>query len=212
MIKKKIMLVGGGGHCKACIDVIEQANIYHIEGILDNINMMGATILGYKIVGDDSDIIRYINEECFFFVTIGQIKSAENRIRIFQNLKINKAITPNIISPRAYVSKHAELGDGNIVMHGAIVNAGVKIGNNCILNTGCTIEHDAVIGNHNHISTSATINGGSIIGDEVFIGSNATISNQINISKGSIIGSGSVVIKNIEEPGTYVGNPVIKIK
>ena len=169
MAKKKLILIGGGGHCRACIDVIEQTNEYCIEGILDNINVLDTKVLGYKIVGDDSDILRYIKEECLFLITIGQIKSVESRKRIAYDLEKSNAIVPNIISPYAYVSKHAKLGNGTIVMHGVTVNAGAKVGSHCILNTGCIIEHDVLIGNYNHISTSAIINGGSIIGDDVFI-------------------------------------------
>ena len=33
--KEKLILVGGGGHCKACIDVIEEQGKFEILGILD---------------------------------------------------------------------------------------------------------------------------------------------------------------------------------
>jgi len=33
---EKIILIGGGGHCKACIDVIEQAGIFDIARILEH--------------------------------------------------------------------------------------------------------------------------------------------------------------------------------
>ena len=32
---KQIILIGGGGHCKSCIDVIENGNKYKIRGIID---------------------------------------------------------------------------------------------------------------------------------------------------------------------------------
>jgi hypothetical protein len=32
---KKVFLIGGGGHCKSCIDVIENENKYKIKGIID---------------------------------------------------------------------------------------------------------------------------------------------------------------------------------
>ena len=49
------------------------------------------------------------------------------------------------------------------------------------------------------------------IGNSVSIGSNATIL-PISICDKVVIGAGSVVTKNITEPGVYVGNPAKKIK
>ena len=35
-MKKNIILIGGGGHCKSCIDVIEAEDKFEIAGIVDN--------------------------------------------------------------------------------------------------------------------------------------------------------------------------------
>ena len=48
--------------------------------------------------------------------------------------------------------------------------------------------------------------GGTEIGDRVSIGSNATIL-PVSICSDVVIGAGSVVTKDITEPGIYVGNP-----
>ena len=49
------------------------------------------------------------------------------------------------------------------------------------------------------------------IGDNVLIGSNSSIL-PVSITDNVIIGAGSVVTKNIFEPGVYAGNPAKKIK
>lgn len=212
MSGRKLILIGGGGHCKSCIDVIEQDNQFDIVGILDHENLVGTDVLGYKIIGSDVDIPKYVNLSYSFMITIGQIKSSNTRRRIFNELVKFNADIATIVSPRAYVSKHAKIGLGTIIMHNVVVNSSAIVGVNCILNTGCNIEHDALIGNHSHISTFAIINGDCVIGEGVFIGSNATISNQIHLDNDIVIGSGSVVVKNIKDQGVYVGNPALKIK
>jgi sugar O-acyltransferase (sialic acid O-acetyltransferase NeuD family) len=208
---KKLVLIGGGGHCKACIDVVECTNEYEIVGILDSVDLIGTNILNYKIIGSDDDIFKYQQQACHFLVTVGQIKSGIIRKKIFQLLENSGATLATIFSPKAYVSRYAQVGKGTIVMHGVIVNASAKVGENCILNTACDIEHDTIIGNHTHISTYAVINGGCIIGDEVFVGSNATIANKVSLGNNIVISSGASVIKDIDESGTYAGNPVKKI-
>ena len=123
-MEEKIILIGGGGHCKSCIDVIEQSGIYQIAGIVDMSEKLHQKVLGYEIIATDDDLPRLVNEYENFLITLGQIKSPEKRIRIFQTLKESGAKLPVIISHLAYVSKHAEIGDGTIIMHNALINAG----------------------------------------------------------------------------------------
>ena len=50
------------------------------------------------------------------------------------------------------------------------------------------------------------------VGENTWIGIGAAVSNNIDIASDCIIGAGAVVVKNISEPGTYIGIPAKKIK
>jgi sugar O-acyltransferase (sialic acid O-acetyltransferase NeuD family) len=180
---KNLYLIGGGGHCKSCIDVIEQTGEFNIKGIFDIKEMIGDKVLGYEVIGTDDDIKSYQAEDNYFLITLGQIKTPNLRIKLF-NLDLQFA---TVISPRAYVSKHANVGAGSIIMHDALVNAGASIGKNCIVNSKALVEHDAVVGDHCHISTAAIINGNCVVGEKSFIGSNTTLKNGIKINANSVI-------------------------
>jgi sugar O-acyltransferase (sialic acid O-acetyltransferase NeuD family) len=180
---KKIYLIGGGGHCKSCIDVIESSGLFKINGIFDIPEKIGQEVLGYKIIDSDENIEKYADDNVCFIVTAGQIKSSALREKLF-SLNLNYK---TIISPRAHVSKHARVGKGTIVMHDALINAGAEIGENCIINSKALIEHDAKVGNHCHISTSAVINGDCVVGDRTFIGSNTVIKNGHHVDSNSVV-------------------------
>ena len=154
-------------------------------------------LLGYEIIATDDDLPLLVNKYENFLITLGQIKSPKKRIRIFQTLKESGAKLPAIISPLAYVSKHAEIGAGTIIMHNALINAGAKIGSNCIINSKALIEHDASIGDHCHIATGAIINGGTVISSETFVGSNAMTKEYIEIGEQTVIGGGVSVLQNV---------------
>ena len=198
----KIILIGAGGHCKSCIDVIEEEGKFKIEGILD-VKRNNLSVLNYPIIGNDDLIPGLCLKKFSFLITVGQIKSASLRIKLHTILLDNKANLPSIISPRAHVSRHAKIGKGTIIHHNCIVNAGAEIGANCIVNSGSIVEHDSVVGNHCHISTNTIINGDCIIGDEVFIGSGTVVSNGISIEKQVVVGAGSLVLKDISKAGIY---------
>ena len=207
MKKEKIILIGGGGHCKSCIDVIEQEGNYSIAGIIDISEKVGNIVLGYPIIGCDEDLDNLFEEFDCFFITLGQIGSAQSRIKLFNKIKDKGKKIPSIISPLAYVSKHSTIGKGTIVMHNAIINANVNVADNCIINTSALIEHDVIIGSNNHISTTSTVNGGVTIGQGCFIGSKAVIKNNVSIGNDVVIGAGAVVLNDLQQSGVYYGNP-----
>lgn len=211
-MKRPLILIGGGGHCKSVIEVAESAG-YEIKGILDMPDEVGKEVLpGHKVIGTDDEIPQYV-EECDFVITVGFIKNPALRIKLYNKVKAAGGRLATIIASTAHVSKYAELGEGTVIMHHAFVNAGAKIGDNCIINTFVNIEHDAVVGNQCHISTGTMVNGECKIGENCFIGSQSVCANCIEIASDIIVGAGSVVRKSIRMKGIYAGNPaILKIK
>lgn len=212
MSKEKIILVGGGGHCKSVIDVIEAEGKFEIAGIVDIKEKVGQTILGYKIIGDDNDLKTITKEYNNFHISLGFIKSNALRLKIYNELKALSINFPVIISPTATVSKHSIVNEGTIVMHQAVVNAGAIIGVNCIINTAAVIEHDSGIGNQCHISTASIVNADCKIGENCFISSKVCVNRGLEIGNNVIVGSGSVVTKNIESNSLAYGVPAVQRK
>ena len=190
-MKPQIILVGGGGHCVSCIDVIEQDGKFEIAGIVDANNSRDQ-VLGYPVLGGDEDLPNIRKTYEYALVTIGQIKTPMIRMKLYERLKLLGFHLPSIISPRAYVSKRSVIGDGSMIMHDVLINAQAEIGNNCIINTKALIEHDSKIGNHCHISTGAIINGGVIVGHGTFVGSNAVVRESAQIIENFFVRSSSL--------------------
>ena len=210
-MNKKLILIGGGGHCKSVIEVAESAG-YTILGILDIPEEIGKQVLDYKIIGVDDDIPQYI-DKAEFIITVGFIKNSTLRIKLYNQVLEAGGKLATLIASTAHVSEYATLGVGTVVMHQAFVNAGAVIGNNVIINSFANIEHDVHIGNQCHISTGTMVNGDCRVGDNCFIGSQSVLVNGIMVCPDVIVGAGSLVRKSICQSGIYSGNPaVLKIK
>ncbi|MBK0401704.1 acetyltransferase [Adhaeribacter sp. BT258] len=209
--KEPILLIGGGGNCKSVIEAIESEGKYQVAGIVDAPDRVGKLVLGYPIIGSDEDLPEFLKQVPNALITVGQLKSAASRIRIFDAIKAAGARLPVIVASTANVSKHALIGEGTVILHGALVNADAVVGVNNIINTGAIIEHDAVTGNHCHISTGAVLNGDCVVGNEVLIGSNAVLKQGIKIADKAVVGAGSIVLKDVDAGMVVVGNPA-KIK
>ena len=201
-----ILLIGGGGHCRSAIDVIELEGRYTILGIVQPRRDGQASVLGYPVVGEDADLPTLLARTPLAMVTVGQIRTSLLRQRLYDLLCQYGARLPAIISPKAYVSKHATVAGGTLVMHGAFVNACAKLGANCIVNTLAQIEHDVVLGDHTHASTGCRINGGVVVEPGCFIGSGAVLHEGVRVGAGSVISAGYVV------KGDVAPNSLLKVK
>ena len=194
MTSKPILLVGAGGHAKACIDVIEQEGRFTVAGLVGFPHEVGSRVLDYPVLGTDADLPELLNKFANALVTVGQIKTPEIRMRLFGLLQDRGCSLPVIVSPHAYVSPHAKLDAGTIVMHGSVINAGAGVGKNCIINSQVLIEHDVVIEDHCHIATSVIVNGGVHIGLGTFMGSGSIVRQGIKIGEHCLIGMGQPVL------------------
>jgi sugar O-acyltransferase (sialic acid O-acetyltransferase NeuD family) len=203
MAKQPLIVIGAGGHALSCLDVIEQTGLYDIVGCVGDAEQLNTGRLAYSVIAVDEDLENLAKKYRYAHVAVGQIKSPQTRLRLYERLKQLKFELPVLISPRAYVSKYANIGEGTIVMHHAVVNADAKIGVNCIVNTLSLIEHSVTIGDHCHIATRATVNGDVTIGRGTFVGSGATIKQGVTVGRDVLIGMASSVRKNLEDQTTY---------
>jgi sugar O-acyltransferase (sialic acid O-acetyltransferase NeuD family) len=191
-----LVLIGAGGHAAACIDVIEREGRFRINGLIGRPEDVGQQVLGYSVIGTDEDLPKLLSDNSNVLITVGQIETAELRRTLFDRVVSLGATLPVVVSSGAYVSPHARIDRGTIVMHGAVVNAGARIGANCIVNTLALVEHDCEIGDHCHVSTTAVLNGGVRVGAGTFVGSAASVRQGIRIGESCVIGMGQVVVKD----------------
>lgn len=201
-----ILLIGAGGHAISCIDVVEQEGRFKIEGLVGREPEIGGQVGSYPVVGSDTVLAERRPLVSHALVVVGQVKSPDVRIALFERLLTLKYRLPVIVSPNAYQSRRASLGSGTIAMHGSIVNAGACIGVNCIINSGALIEHGASIGDHCHVSTGAVVNGDAKIGDGTFVGSGAVIREGVRVGCRCVIGMGVLVKHDLPDGAVLVGS------
>jgi sugar O-acyltransferase (sialic acid O-acetyltransferase NeuD family) len=206
-MKKKLILIGGGGHSKTVLDAVDR-NEFEVAGILDTPDKIGSTVCGVPVIGTDEDIAS-LGEKgiTHAVISIGHMGNWKLRDKLF-NLIIAAGIEPAvIIHNNAVISPFAKIGRGTVVLANAVVNSSTVIDENCIINTAAVVEHDCVIGKNVHIAPKAVVAGGTSIGDNTFIGLNSAVINGLSIGKNCIIGAGSVVIGDIADNCKAFGVP-----
>jgi sugar O-acyltransferase (sialic acid O-acetyltransferase NeuD family) len=209
MVKNnKLLLLGGGGHCKSVIDSLLKTNSYTEVGIIDKKENVGESILGVPIIGYDDDLFKlYHNGYNNAFITIGSIGNPSIRVKLFKVIEEIGFEIPNIIDINAIISEHVTLEKGIYIGKNAVINAGSFIGKCAIINTASILEHDCIIGKFSHISPGSVLCGEVKIGEYTHIGARSVVKQQVKIGANSLIGMGSVVLKNISENVMAYGNP-----
>ena len=205
---EKIVLIGGGGHCKSVIDSIISAGNFEIAGIIDIEKNVGMSVNGIPIIGTDEDLESLFTEGINnAFITLGSIKPGSIRQKI-----VNKAAEigykfPVIIDKSAIISDFSTIFEGSFIGKGVIINTNAMIGQHCIINSGSIIEHDVNIGGFVHVAPGVTLSGSVIVGNNTHLGTNTTVIQGITIGNDTLIGAGSVVVKDISNGVKAYGNP-----
>lgn len=195
MYKKKLLIIGSGGHAKSCINVIESIKGVKIIGIIDNTKKKK---LGkYKVICNLNNISKIKKMTKNLVLGVGGIKNKLIREKIFNKYKKLGFTFPILISRHSVVSKETKIDEGTIIFNHVYINIGAKIGKNCIINNKSLIEHDALIGDHCHISTGVIVNGGCKVGSGSFIGTGSVLRDNINLKKKSFIKMGTILKKDI---------------
>ncbi len=212
-MNKKILLIGGGGHCKSVLDSLLELNEYAEIGIVDKKENLGKSVMGVPLVGCDDDLPALFRDGYrYAFVTIGSIGNPTLRIKLFNLLSEIGYEIPVIIDNSAKVSKHTIIEQGVFIGKQSIVNAGALIQKGAIINSGSIVEHDCQIGAFSHIAPGSVLGGEVVVGEHSHVGTNATVKQQIHIGSNSIIGMGSVVLQNIDSNTMAYGNPCREVK
>lgn len=204
--KKRLLIIGASGHGKVVADIALKMNKWKSIAFLDDDESI-KTCMGLEVIGKSADAFTY-KKDSDFFVAIGNNATRE---KVQEKLTTEGASVVSLVHPSAVIGSEVEIDDGTVVMAGVAISSSSTIGRGCIINTSSSLDHDNVIEDYVHISPGARLAGTVKVGKGTWIGIGSVVSNNVNICSGCKLGAGAVVVKDITEPGTYVGLPVRKI-
>ena len=203
-----ILIFGAGGHAKVIIDLVEKEGSHNIFGLIDPSKKKGDNLMGYKILGQESDLPGIIANNS---IKGGVIAIGDNGLRKKVNDKILRACPDfnffSFVHPSASIGKGAEVGMGSVILAGVIINPDSRIGNHCILNTNSSLDHDAEMHDFSSLAPNSTVGGNVKIGEFSSIALGANIIQNIVIGKHALIGAGSAVTEDIKDFSVNYGVP-----
>ncbi|NLU26610.1 MAG: acetyltransferase [Hungateiclostridium thermocellum] len=205
-MKKRLIIIGASGHGKVVADIAVKMNKWQSIVFVDDDESI-KMCMDIPVIGKTDDALKY-KDEADFFVAVGNNATRE---RIQTKLEHEGASIATLVHPDAVIGYQVSVGIGTVIMAGAVINSSSTIGKGCIINTNSSVDHDCILEDYVHVSPGAILAGTVKVGKGSWIGIGSVISNNINICAGCMLGAGAVVIKDITEPGTYVGVPARRI-
>ena len=144
-------------------------------------------------------------------IRIVNVKTGQN-VTIIQPSNIYECTIEDdcFIGPFVEIQKNVLIGTRTRIQSHSFICELVTIGSDCFIGHGVMFINDT-------FSDGGPARGDTskwkptTIGNNVSIGSNATIL-PVKICDNVVIGAGSVVTKDIMEPGVYAGNPAKRIR
>lgn len=205
-MRKRLVIIGAGGHGRVCADIAQKTNQWDEIAFLDDDQTIDSS-MGIPVIGPMRSFTQYISDSDLF-VAVGYNKT---RAAIQNQLEEAGANLPMLVHPKAIIGQDVIIGHGTAVMAGVVINPCSVIGKGCIINTGSTIDHDCIIEDYVHISPGVHLAGSVYVGCQTWLCIGSVVSNNLSITSKCTIGAGAVVVKNITEPGTYMGIPANKV-
>lgn len=211
-MKKKLLLIGGGGHCKSILDTLYRCNSYGEIGIIEQSQTLNKKVLDSHIIGTEEDL-PMLKKDGYTdaFISVGSIGNPTVRIKLYKQMLNLGFVLINIIDTTSYIGFNCRFGNGVFIGKNVTLNADVNVKDGAIINTNAVIEHDCEIGAFVHIAPGSTICGNVSIGNNTHIGAGATVIQSVHIGKDVIVGAGSVVVDSIKDFQKYCGVPAKKM-
>jgi len=205
---ERIIVFGAGDHAKVVVETVLASRPDRQIVLLDDAEQRkGLTIFGIAVSGgrEQLDSLRTVP------IALG---IGDNRARsaLLRWLTEQGRALETLIHPSATVSNSVKIGEGAFLGAGAIAIADARIGAGAIVNTGATVDHDCELGVASHIGPGVHLCGNVRVGDRTLIGVGSAVKPGISIAGDVVVGAGAVVVRDIDLPGTYAGNPARQLK
>jgi len=198
----QVVIVGNGGHARACLDAWDQSPDLTPIGYL---GPEPTDVLGLTYLGDDNELPRLAESGLSkAFVALGPngLRSTVTDRCLSAGLEL-----VTIVAPSAQVGATAAIGTGSIVLHRAVLGANASVGRGAIVNTSASVDHDSVIGDFVHIAPGVNLAGNVHVGDHAMVGIGASVVPWVRIGAGATVGAGAVVLHDVPDGRVVVGVP-----
>ncbi len=205
---RPVLILGAGAMAVQALDELPPESGYRIVGFVEERarNQPGRTLEELPVYGlDELETLAPTHS------AIAWIGEPSLRRRMVQQVESYGMPFITMAHPQSVLRRHAAIGEGSILGPFCIAFQYSRIGRHCMVLYQTTVGHHAEIEDFVTIVDGVRMGGKIHVGEGAFIGQNACLREGVRIGRGAIVGAGAVVLRDVPDGDTVVGNPARKI-
>jgi sugar O-acyltransferase (sialic acid O-acetyltransferase NeuD family) len=208
-MSRPLIILGTGGNALDFLDVVEAVNsvapTWEVVGFLDDAQDCGSKFNGVEVLGPLARAADF--RRSWFVNAVGSDRSFRRRADLVAATGLGDQFFATLVHPGACVSRRARIGAGTVVNFGASVGGEADIGRHVTLGPSCTIGHNTTVEDFAIVAPAAVVSGFVRLGRGCYVGAAAAVKQKVEVGPGALVGLGAVVVRDVAERATVVGNP-----
>jgi sugar O-acyltransferase (sialic acid O-acetyltransferase NeuD family) len=211
---ERVVIIGAGGHAREVAEILrhqtrEGAGPRLIGFVADDPENYPAEVGGVRFLGDWSWFDTADPEGLAVICAVGL---PQLRRHLAARAAAKGLPFASAVSPRAYVSPEASLGDGVMIFPHAFVSAGSSLGDHSVVNVGASVSHDSRVGRFGTLGPGVHVAGRVNVGEGCYLGVGSSVIDRVSVGAWATVGGGACVTRDLPENVTAVGVPARVIK
>jgi len=201
-----LILVAAGGLARESVAAAEAQGRYRPIGFLDDrADLRSETIANLPVLGGISALTRYPGSAVALCAGSGA-----DRERLAARLRqrgVSDSRLAVIQHPTTPLTRSVAVGPGCILLANCALTADVSLGRNVVCMPNVTLTHDDVVADYVTLCAGVALGGAVSVGTRSYLGMNSCVREGVRIGADCIIGMGAVVLRDVPDGQTWVGNP-----
>ncbi|QLE02501.1 NeuD/PglB/VioB family sugar acetyltransferase [Galbibacter sp. BG1] len=213
-MKENSIIIGAGTQGQVYASYLKEAGVNIVGFIDDDPQLLHQEVIGIPVLGNYQDLFSTSFKEKIQNVYC-PIGNNHIRVKYLSTLKKEGYSIPSFIHKTVHIAPDVSLGEAVYMLVGNIVMPHTSIGSYIMVNMDSTIAHHVTLEDGVFLSSGVNIGACIHVKSKAYVGMGVTAMTGIKtIGEDCLLGAGTVIIKDVPDYATVVGNPgrVIKYK
>lgn len=202
-MKQKCIIIGAGTYGQVYAEYLKDS--YSVLGFYDdNPKVLGEEINGIKVLGVVKEALQ-LDKRIAVFIPIG---NNIVRVKLLKEFEDKGFYIPSFIHPQAIVHSSVLLGKAVYILPGTNIMPLTSIGDYCMMSVNTVVSHHTILEQGVFLSFGVNIGASLVLRQYAYVGIGATVMTGVKtVGKRALIGAGAVIIRDVPDGATVVGNP-----
>ncbi len=201
-----LLLVAASGLAREVLAVVRAETPSQPVWVLDDrAELRGTTLDGAPVIGGLEEVKEY--DDAQLVLCAGHGAARRRLVARLTKLGVGEGRYATVVHPSVDVTAGCTVGVGSILLAQVVLTAEVTVGSHVVAMPHVTLTHDDVVDDCSTLCAEVSLGGQVTVGSGAYVGMNAAVRERVRLGVDSTVGMGAVVLSDVPDGETWVGNP-----